>query len=358
MGLFLCMEKYKIEFDAFLPELLFENNFSIVFSTYQAGRVMVIGSLDGEKLHQIPIAFKKPMGIAIEGSKMAIAGLEEILFFSNNEQLVDTVKLNAKNFDTMFVQRAAYNTSSLDVHDIQFGNGQLWGVNTLFSTICTFDINYSFRPKWKPPFITALVPEDRCHLNGMTLVDGLPKYVTALSSTNHKEGWREDIMNSGCLMEVPSGEVILDQLSMPHSPRMINDELYVLESGKGLLLKVNPTEKTYEVVENFGRFVRGMSHTNGILIIGMSKIRETSKAFNGLDVKENSRNAGVLFYDLKRRQMLGEIRYLADVEEIYDVQAIEGFKTPAILNSLTEEYKEIIVFPNNVFWRKGKKKSE
>lgn len=352
------MEKYKIEFDPFIPELLFENNFSLVFSTYQAGRLMIIGSLDGEMLHQIPVAFKKPMGIAVDGQKLAVAGLEELLFFSNNEQVEKTVKLNAKNFDTIFVQRAAYNTSTLDIHDIQFGDGVLWGVNTLFSTICTFDINYSFRPKWKPPFIDALVPEDRCHLNGMTLVHGLPKYVTALSSTNHKEGWRDDIMNSGCLMEVPSGDVILDHLSMPHSPRMIDGELFVLESGKGLLLKVNPEEKTYEIVENFGKFVRGMSHSNGILMIGMSKIRETSKTFNGLDVKENSQHAGVLFYDLKQRKMLGEIRYTSDVEEIYDVQVIEGYKKPAILNSLSKEYKEIIVFPNNVYWRKGKKKAE
>ena len=347
-------DKYNIDFDKEIASVLHKANISIVFSTYQAGRIMVIGSLDGHKLHQIPISFKKPMGIAVEGSKLAVAGLDEVLFFSNNENIVNTIKLNDKNFDTVYVQRGAYNTSSLDIHDIHFGDGVLWGVNTLFSCICTFDINYNFRPKWKPNFISRLSPEDRCHLNGMAMKDGLPKYVTALSKTDSKEGWREDVMNTGLLMEVPSSEIVLDNLAMPHSPTLINDELYLLESGSGKLLKVNLQEKSYDVIYNFGRFVRGMVHHKGLLIIGASKIRETSKSFEGLDVKENSKNAGIIIFDLRTKTIFGELNYSNTVEEIYDVNIIDGFKKPAIINQLDDRCKEIIVFPKNVYWRKPK----
>jgi len=347
-------KKYQITFDPEVAEVLYQNTISLVLSTYQAGKVMVIGSINGDSLHQIPFSFKKPMGIALEGSKMAIAGLDEILFLSNNENIVDTIKLNENNFDTVFLQKAAYTTSTLDIHEIKFGDGVLWGVNTLFSCLCTFDINYSFRPKWKPNFIDSLTPEDRCHLNGMVLKDGIPKYVTALSQTNSKDGWREKIMSTGVLLEVPSSEVILDSLSMPHSPRLIGEDLYLLESGTGRLLKVDVEKKSYEIVYEFNRFIRGMVHYNGFLFIGASQIRETSKSFNALDVKKNSTQAGIIVFDLNKRKKIGEINYLDTIEEIFDVQLIEGFLKPVLLTQNDERHKEIITFSGNVFWRKPK----
>lgn len=355
LGPFLHMEnRYQIQLDPEIARILHSNSISLIFSTYQAGKLMILGSSDGINLHQIPISSKKPMGIALEGTKMAIATLDEINFYSNNEKISSTLKLNENQFDTVYVQRSSYNTSSLDIHDIHFGDGVLWGVNTLFSCLCTFDINYNFRPKWKPPFIDTLLPEDRCHLNGMTMKDGLPKYVTALSKTNTKEGWRENIKRTGILMEVPSGDIILDNLSMPHSPRLIDDQLYVLESGNGNLLKVDPEKKTSEVIFNFNRFIRGMSHYGDLLFIGTSKIRETSKSFNVLDVKDSSNYSGIIIFDLKKQAIIGEINYENTVEEIYDVQVIEGFNKPVILTQTDERHKEIITFPGNVFWRKPK----
>jgi uncharacterized protein (TIGR03032 family) len=348
--------KYQITYSEGIPAVFKEKGLSIIFSTYQAGKVMVVGSLDGIELFQVPISAKKPMGIAVQESKMAIAGLDEISFFSNNENISETIKLNERQFDTVFVHRATYNTSSLDIHDIHFGDGVLWGVNTLFSCISTFDINYSFRPKWKPDFIDALAPEDRCHLNGMAFEDSLPKYVTALSATNTKDGWRENKMSAGVLLEVPSSRKILEGLAMPHSPRIINGDLYVLESGKGRLLKVDPEACTYDVVYDFGCFVRGMSEQDGLMFIAKSQIRSTSKDFNDLDVKENSKKAGIILFDLNKKEVLGEIEYENTVEEIFDVQIIKDYLKPVVLTSQAEKYKQVITFPGNVFWRKDKEK--
>lgn len=343
----------QISFTPTLAKLLFDLNTSILISTYQAGRVIAIGSSDGEKLHQVPFVFKKPMGIAIQDSKLAIATLDEIHFLSNKGAIENHKKLNKKQFDSFFIHRALYNTNKLDIHDIDFGKGSLWGINTSFSCLCKFDVNYSFVPKWKPNFISKLHPEDRCHLNGLAIEEGVPKYVTALSQTDEKEGWRKDIMNTGVLMEVPSGEFILENLAMPHSPRIINGELYLLESGNGNLLKVDPQKKESTIIYSFNRFVRGLSHQNGYLFIGTSKIRETSKAFNGLDVKENSKSAGVIVFDLNKKEIVATLDYITTVEEIFDVQVLKDIKKPAIINYEDERNKDIITSPFGVFWKKN-----
>lgn len=346
--------KFHITYTPGLPEFFEFNACSILLSTYQAARVIAIGSTDGKELFQIPVSIKKPMGIAHQDTKLAVAGLDEIVFFSSKEDVASTIRINDRNFDEVFIQRASYNTSTIDIHDIHFGQGVLWGVNTMFSCLCTFDINYNFRPKWKPPFIDALAPEDRCHLNGMAFDDeaGLPMYVTALSATNVKDGWRENKMGGGILMEVASGEILLDGLAMPHSPRLIDGELYFLESGSGKLLKWNPEKKEAELIFDFACFVRGMSHSDGYLFIGKSQIRSTSKDFNDLAVKENSANAGVIVFDLNNKKIIGEINYETTVEEIFDVQVMSGIRKPLLLGDKSEKYRRVITFPGNIFWRK------
>jgi len=351
--------KYHITYTPGLAHFFLEKKCSIILSTYQAGKVITIGSTDGIDLYQIPVSFKKPMGIALHDSKLAIASLEEVTFFSNNEDISKTINLNDRKFDSVYLQRSEYNSSTLDIHDIHFGDGILWGVNTLFSCLCTFDINYNFRPKWKPPFIDALAPEDRCHLNGMAFDEKskLPKYVTALGTTNTMKGWRLTKMSGGVLMEVPSGETILKGLAMPHSPEIIDGELYLLESGKGTLIKVDTETREAEVIFDFGCFVRGISHCDGFLFIGKSKIRNSSSTvsdFDDLDVKENSINAGVIIFDLKRKVIIGEINYDNTVEEIYDIKVFKGLRKPLVLGNKSDKYKKIITFPGNVFWRKEK----
>lgn len=350
--------KLQIDFAPELTDIFNELNATLLISTYQAGRVIAIGTEDGEKLTQIPFSFKKPMGIAIQDAKMAVATLDEVHFLSSKGNIHEKKRTNPKNFDRFYVHRATYNTNRLDIHDIEFGKGSLWGINTAFSCLCKFDINYSFVPKWKPPFISELMPEDRCHLNGLAMEDDLPKYVTALSQTDTKEGWRENIMGSGVLMEVPGGDIILEKLAMPHSPRIIEGELYVLESGTGKLLKVDPKNKKAEVVYNFERFIRGLAYKDGLMFIGASKIRETSKTFNGLDVKENSKHAGVIVFDLKNKRVLGQIDYLTTVDEIFDVQLLDNCRKPAIINKGDDRIKEVITSPFGVFWLNKKAKDD
>jgi uncharacterized protein (TIGR03032 family) len=350
--------EYPIVFDDELSRILYEKKISIVLSTYQAGRVMVIGSLDGLNLHQIPVGFKKPMGIALQGNKLAIATLDNIFFFSNRENVVNTIRLNEKKFDTVFLQRAKYATSTLDIHDIGFGKGMLWGVNTMFSCISVFDINHSFVPKWKPPFISSLVPEDRCHLNSMIMEEGLPSYVSMLSMTDVKEGWRNDVMNTGAIMTVPKGEILAENLSLPHSLLNDGEYIYFLESGKGTLNRIHKTSKKKEVIYDFQRFVRGMQRIDNYFFVSYSALRKSSKTFGDISFENPTDKAGFCVYDIDKKTVVAQLEYESDVEEVYDLEIFDGFLKPAIVNENQEQFNNVITFPKNVFWKKGKKEKD
>ena len=184
---------------------------------------------------------------------------------------------------------------------------ELWIVNTRFSCLCTLDPDYSFVPRWRPPFITALAAEDRCHLNGLAVMPGergalVPRYVTALGATDTPGGWRQDKAKGGCLMEVPSGEVLVHGLSMPHSPRWHDGRLWLLESGTGQLVLVDPANGQRQTVTELPGFARGLAFAGPYALVGLSKIRATS-AMDGvpLAARRDRLKCGVGVVDLRSR---------------------------------------------------------
>lgn len=345
-------DRFQITYDDNIAKVLNELGSVIAISTYQAGKVIFIGADDDKNLFQIPVTFKKPMGITVMKNRLAVATLNEIQVFSGTAVNAKNYPENPEFYDRLYLPRAVYYCGETDLHDLSFGKGGMWGVNTRFSCLSTYDIDYSFHPRWKPPFISTITPEDRCHLNGLAMKNGTPAFVTALSKTDTKEGWREDITNTGVLMKTPSGEIILDKLAMPHSPRIINGKLYILLSASGQLIKVDTENKNYSVEAEYPAFIRGMTSMGKYLFIGMSKVRESSKTFNKLPVSKMSKHAGVIVYDLEAKKFIGEIRYLSTVEEIYDVQMISGTKRPGMLSTLNDYHRKAIQTKNIVFWKK------
>lgn len=346
--------RFQISYDQSIAKLLTEIKSVITISTYQAGKVIFISAKNKTVLNQTPISFKKPMGIALLDNKMAIATLDEIHFFSNSKMLAKQFPYSKENFDALYLPRATYYCGETDIHDLHFGKGGLWAVNTKFSCISSYDINYSFTPRWKPPFITSLTPEDRCHLNGMATINNVPAFVTALGKTNTKGGWRENITKGGILMKVPSGEIILDNLAMPHSPRIINKELFLLLSATGELIKCDVERKAYEVIFKVSGFIRGMAFYKNYLFVGLSKVRKSSKTFSKLPVSEMSDYAGIVVFDLKNKKKVGEIKYETTVEEIFDVQLLPNTSNPGLINTNDDRHKLALTIKNNSFWKKEK----
>ncbi|HMQ01095.1 MAG TPA: TIGR03032 family protein, partial [Cyclobacteriaceae bacterium] len=227
---------------------------------------------------------------------------------------------------------------------------ELWAVNTRFSCLCTIDEHFSFRPRWKPAFISDLVPEDRCHLNGVAMQDDKPKYVTALGKTDIAKGWRTDKINGGIIIDIESNQIIADGLAMPHSPRLYNNELYVLLSATGELARVNMLNGKTEIIKEMNGFVRGMDRFGDFLFIGLSKLRESSNTFADLPISKKSVFAGIVVFHLPTKSIVGYIKYENSVEEIYDVKVLQGTRRPGLLNHMKEDHRIALTSPEAEYW--------
>src|SRR5262249_4860693 len=158
-----------------------------------------------------------------------------------------------------FLTRSSHVTGEIRVHEMAWVGGELWFVNTLFSCLCTLHPALSFVPRWKPPFISALTADDRCHLNGLAVADGAPRYVTALAETDASEGWRGYKIEGGCLIDVVRNETCARGFAMPHSPRVRQGRVWLLDSGRGRLVTVDPDTGRTETVADLPGYPRGLS---------------------------------------------------------------------------------------------------
>lgn len=344
---------FSCQYTSHVPELLQRLNCTIGLSTYQAGKLIFLSAKDENSLIQLPRTFKRPMGIAedIEKDKIAIASKDEIIVFANSIDLAKHYPNAPNKYDALYMPRVSYYTGPLDIHDLSFGkNGDLFAVNTLFSTIIKVDDNYNFTPYWRPKFIDKLVSEDRCHLNGMAMKEGLPKYATSFNQGNTHQSWRENITKTGVVIDVDTDEVIVEGLAMPHSPRIFNDQLYVLLSATGELVKVDVNSGKYEVVIKVDGFVRGMSLHKDYLFIGLSKLRKNSSTFGKLKFAESANHSGVLILHLPTGSVVGKISYQSSLDEIYDVHIFADKVRPNIMNTLNENYKLGLMTPESTYW--------
>ncbi|MEK7257475.1 MAG: TIGR03032 family protein, partial [Bacteroidota bacterium] len=304
-----------------------------------------------QQLVQLPRTFPKAMGIALAGHKMAVACLDEVLVLVNSPALAWHYPKNPGTYDALFMPRAAYFTGQLDIHDLDWGSGgELFAVNTSFSCIIKIDENYSFTPVWKPPFISKIASEDRCHLNGMAFLDGKPKFATAFNAGDSPQSWRQEVTTGGIVMDVESGEIIARNLPMPHSPRLHDGRFFVLLSATGELVEVDVNSGKYEVVAQPGGFVRGLAFIGEYAFIGWSRLRKSSATFSQLPFSEKADKAGVAVVHLPSGRLVGEIVYHHSVEEIYDVQIIPGCVRPGILNTQKPEHKLGLATPETTWW--------
>jgi uncharacterized protein (TIGR03032 family) len=341
---------FSCTFSPQLPELMLKLNCSIAITTYQAGKLVLTSPSDENRLSILPRTFAKPMGFDVDGDRIVLATKDEVIFFENSRDLAVHYPNKKNTYDSLFLPRATFYTGQVDMHDIALGKEGIWAINTSFSCLCLVTGNYNFIPKWKPPFITELASEDRCHLNGMVLINGKPKYVTALGTTNTPQGWREDIVQGGVLMDVETNEIILDKLPMPHSPMMYNGELYLLLSATGEIVRVNTRGKSYEVIKQLDGYCRGMDVYGDYLFVAMSKLRKNSSTFAKLSFAEKADKAGIKIIHLPTKAFAMEMRYESSVDEIYSLKILANTVRPNILNTINPIHKYSLSIPGQTFW--------
>jgi uncharacterized protein (TIGR03032 family) len=237
-------------------------------------------------------------------------------------------------YDACYLPRWVHITGDIDIHEMAWTNNGLWFVNTRFSCLCTLDHDHSFIPRWRPPFVTALAPEDRCHLNGLGTVNGRPKYVTALGETDQHESWRQNKARGGILMDIETNDVRLRGLSMPHSPRVYNNQLWLLESGDGSLVRVDRNNWQVETIARLPGFTRGLDFSGPLAFIGLSQVRE-SAIFSGIPLVErlNERSCGVWVVHLQTGEIVAFLRFEEAVQEIFSVQVLHGIRFPEIMDA-------------------------
>jgi uncharacterized protein (TIGR03032 family) len=328
------------------PELLDHLGISLLVTTYQAGKLVLLRAECGvlnTHFRDLPA----PMGVALHGHRLAVGGPSSVWEFHNVPAVARKLEPVGQH-DACFLPRLLHITGSVQIHEMAWVVDELWFVNTRFSCLCTRDLSHSFVPRWRPPFVSALAPEDRCHLNGLGLVDGQPRYVTALGLTDTAGGWRANKKDGGVLLEVPGGEVVARGLSMPHSPRWYADRLWLLESGRGGLGVVDTRSGRYEAVAELPGFARGLDFHGPLAFVGLSQVRETA-VFSGIPITEGSRErcCGVWVVDLRSGQTVAFVRFEDQVQEIFGVQVLAGFRYPELLTETNHErVAESFVLPD------------
>jgi uncharacterized protein (TIGR03032 family) len=326
------------------PELLNQLGISLLVSTYQAGKLIVLRDQDGT-LNTHFRAFAMPMGMAVQGDKLALGTKLQVWEFRNQPEACGKLE-PADRHDACYLPRCTHFTGDIRIHEIAWGADELWIVNTRFSCLSTLDRDSSFVPRWRPPFVTALSSDDRCHLNGLALVDQKPRYVTCLGQTDTPGGWRANKASGGCLLDVPTGAVIAQGLSMPHSPRWYLDELWVLESGTGAIAVVDQATGTREAVAELPGFTRGLDFCGPYAFIGLSQVRETA-IFSGIPITERlkERICGVWVVDLRSGETVAFLQFEDAVQEIFAVQVLHNIRYPEIGSENEELLANSFVLP-------------
>lgn len=317
------------------PALLRKLGASLLVTTYQAGKLVIVRD-EGGHLNTHYLQFKAPMGLALAdgGAKLAIGTTIQVWEFRDIPEVARRLEPAGK-FDSCYLPRSSHFTGNVLIHEMAYGaGGRLWFVNTRFSCLATLDPESSFVPRWRPPFVTELEPSDRCHLNGLGMVDGKPKYVTALGETNAARGWRPNKATGGLLMDVPSGAVLCRNLSMPHSPRWYGGRLWVCESGSGTIGYVDTNTGRYEAVAAVPGFTRGLDFVGGLAFVGLSQVRQ-SAVFGSIPITDrlapDERTCGVCVVDLRRGQAIALLKFESGVHEVFAVSVLRR-RFPHLIN--------------------------
>jgi uncharacterized protein (TIGR03032 family) len=332
-------------------EWLARSGGTVALTTYQAGKVAFIG-WDGQQVSLLMRDFSKPLGMAVSGSRMALATRNQILEFANSPLLArDYVENQPGRYDALYLPRVAHHTGDLHTHDLAYDREGLLLVNTRFSCLARLSRDYTFEPVWRPKFVTDLVPEDRCHLNGVALRDGAARYVTALGQSDTAGGWRDGKASGGVILDVTNDAVVVDGLSMPHSPRWQGNALWVLNSGTGELLLIDVNDGRRRVVCQLPGYLRGLTFVGPFALVGMSKIRE-KHIFGGLPIQQRHAElvCGVAVVDLRTGAQAGRFEFPTGCSELYDVQFLPGIRRPMILNTEKDTIYQAMTNPDSAYW--------
>ena len=327
------------------PQWLAQQNFSIALTTYQTGQLFFLGGNESGELQGFQRLYDRAMGLYATPERIYLSCKYQLWQLDN----VLTPGQLHQGYDKLYIPRIGYTTGDLDIHDVTVDkDGKIIFVSTLLNCLATVSDHKSCKPLWKPSFISRVINEDRCHLNGLAMVDGEPGFVTACSQSDLVDGWRDRRIDGGIVIDVASNEIICIGLSMPHSPRWYQGKLWLHNSGRGELGYVDLSRGKFEPIAFCPGYLRGLAFWDNYAIVGLSKPRNGDKTFSGLPLddllqqKDGEARCGLMVVDLDTGAIIHWLRLEGKITELYDVQVIPDVKRPMALGFQTEEIAQLI----------------
>lgn len=372
---------FQVEYTENLPAVFSRLNISLALTSYQASKLILVRS-DEKQLDVSYKTFYRPMGLAVSENGIVLGAFEQVINFQREDALLEMLKtplvpieddetaprLEQDNStqdevrdkyieglykpadsrtDACYIARSSHYTGMINIHDIAWGNEGLWAVNTSFSCLCTLEPGYSFVPRWKPWFISELLPEDRCHLNGMAMKNGEPAYVTTFSQHSSEGKWRQAGLLNGTLIDVKENRILFDDLIMPHSPRYYEGAVYFCESGTGLIYRYDESTGMREIFAEVPGFVRGMDFYGPLMFVGLSRVRVSNvEEPLPLTSKYEETCSGVWVFNLINKTLVGKVLFSGTVDQIYDVAVVPGCRYPELIEPVNPRMRNHFSFPD------------
>ena len=343
---------------------LAEQQASLAFTTYQTGKLFFVGRKRDNAISVFERTYNHCMGMwaSADGKTIWLSSRFQIWRFMqaptqivpyqapdpNNEDSA-LPAWTERGYDVAYLPRVGYTTGHLDVHDMAVdADGRLIFVNTMFGCLATLSEHASFQPLWRPPFLSALVPEDRCHLNGLAMRDGRAAFVTVVADSDVVDGWRDRRRDGGCVIDIESNEIVARDLSMPHSPRWYRDQLWLHNSGTGEFGRIDLDTGQFQPVAFCPGYLRGLAFVGNFAVVTLSKPRHTS--FHGLELDERleQRKAelqcGLQIIDLNTGAIAHWLRLDGTlVTELYDAVILSGVRQPMAIGFQTNEIERLML---------------
>jgi uncharacterized protein (TIGR03032 family) len=317
---------------------------SLAFTSYRAGKLITLGAEANGVLAASDCSLARCMGMGIGAGRFWTASAWQLWRFDNVLEPGQAFQ----GHDAVFLPAMAHTTGAVDVHDIaEMPDQRPVFVVPRFNCLATLSEGHSFEVLWKPPFIDAVVAEDRCHMNGLAMQDGKPRFVTCVAATNTSGGWRDHRSDGGVVVDVTSGETVASGLGMPHSPRLHGGQLWLHQSGTGVFGRIDIKTGAFTAVAELNGFPRGLAFHGKWAIIGLSKPRHDS-GFDDLEIGRRLQKAGqepecaIVCLNTETGEIDYQVEIGPEVDEIYDVAVLTGIRNPMLVDPNSDEVKYFI----------------
>ena len=349
----------EMELSRYFMHFLQEVKTGFLVTCYKSNLALSIGMTNNKEkqpmLSMWMTNLVKPMSAAVAPSGDIWVGekIRMSRFSRVNQPFPDTENPERNDFDAYYLPRECRVTSDIDIHDIVVTDeGKPFFVSATFCCVCTTSEQGSMKVVWKPNWISKIAAEDRCHLNGLCLHQNRLKYCTAVSRTDVASGWRTNRRDGGVVWDIENDCLVTKGLSMPHSPRVHDGKLWVLESGSGHFGYVDfdtiVDKDGDEPYRPFVRkafipgFLRGLCFAGNYAIVGSSLDRH-ERVFQNLELGERLAEqnippkCGIFVVNLKTFDVVHHLTFGSNVVELYDVVAIPGAIRPRVDESRIEQ---------------------